>query len=428
MVTNRATVVAPSQQRASQHSLPRVLLVGYNGANNTGSEARLLAIIEDVRAILGLGAQITIPTLNEANLRRYVKEELGLQIVAVPSIYFMTLRRLVRNHDLVLLVEGSCYMDTWTSALLWAFLWATRCAHAMRKPCLAYTVDSGHLSAVNRWCVRREASKTDLIITRTQAAADRLTSWGVTAPMKVTADTAFSFCMDAADAGLLSRIWPEASSKVVGMAPVDFYCWPVVIRPWGRARDRYRWPYYFSRSRARARATERLARGFAAEADHIVEDHNRCVALIAMEELDLPLVHQVLAQMSHRDQARVFSSRQYNASQMTAVLRGLDLLVSSRYHACVMSMAAGVPMVAVGHDLRLKELFQDLGLHDELFISHTCGNLFTLVRERIDCLLSAPVSTRATILKSHEQHLARAGRNRELLRTFVESHGWSVTR
>ena len=32
---------------------PRVLLVGYNGANNTGSEARLLTIIEDIRSLLG---------------------------------------------------------------------------------------------------------------------------------------------------------------------------------------------------------------------------------------------------------------------------------------------------------------------------------------------------------------------------------------
>jgi len=30
-----------------------VLLVGYNGANNTGSEARLLPIIEDVRYVFG---------------------------------------------------------------------------------------------------------------------------------------------------------------------------------------------------------------------------------------------------------------------------------------------------------------------------------------------------------------------------------------
>jgi len=54
---------------------PKVLLVGYNGANNTGSEARLLSIIEDVRSVFGPSAIITVPTLNEANLRRRVVEE-----------------------------------------------------------------------------------------------------------------------------------------------------------------------------------------------------------------------------------------------------------------------------------------------------------------------------------------------------------------
>ena len=56
---------------------------------------------------------------------------------SVPSIFFLELWRLVRQQDLVLLVGGSAYMDTWTSALLWAFLWVTPCAHVMRKPCLA---------------------------------------------------------------------------------------------------------------------------------------------------------------------------------------------------------------------------------------------------------------------------------------------------
>jgi len=35
-------------------------------------------------------------------------------------------------------------MDTWTSAILWAYLWATHCAHEMGKPCkMAYAVDAG---------------------------------------------------------------------------------------------------------------------------------------------------------------------------------------------------------------------------------------------------------------------------------------------
>ena len=118
---------------------PRVLLVGYNGANNTGSETRLLSIIEDARAVLGPGAQITVPTLNEKNLRRYLKEGPNLHIAPIPSIFFFALKRLVRQSDLVMLVEGSCYMDTWTSALLWAFLSATKYAHAYGKPSSAFS-------------------------------------------------------------------------------------------------------------------------------------------------------------------------------------------------------------------------------------------------------------------------------------------------
>ena len=192
-------------------------MLGYNGANNTGAEALLLADIEDMRAVLGPEATINIPSLNPANLRRYVPEGPRQRIPFLPTIFFATLRRLVRENDLIFLVEGSTYMDTWTSALLWAYLWATRCADNMDKPCAAYAVDAGEMhSALNRRLVRSEASKTDLIITRAKAAAERMRQWGVTAPLEVTADNAFTFVPDAQDRGLLRKEWPEAGSSVVG--------------------------------------------------------------------------------------------------------------------------------------------------------------------------------------------------------------------
>ena len=168
----------------------KVLLMGYNGANNTGSETRLISIIEDVRMLLGPDVVITIPTLNEKNLRRYIKEDSFLRIVPVPSIYFFAISKLVKKHDLVLLVEGSCYMDTWTSALLWAFLWTTQCAYLYNVPCVAYAVDAGDLSRLNRFLVKNIASKTDLIITRTIYAANHLKNMGVSAPI----DTYIRLC------------------------------------------------------------------------------------------------------------------------------------------------------------------------------------------------------------------------------------------
>ncbi len=405
----------------------RVLMVGYNGANNTGAEALLLADIEDMRAVLGPQATINIPSLNPDNLRRYVSEGPRQRIPFLPTIFFAALHRLVRENDLIFLVEGSTYMDTWTSALLWAYLWTTRCAHIMDKPCAAYAVDAGEMkSALNRRLVRSEASKTDLIITRAKAAAERMRQWGVTAPLEVTADNAFTFVPDPQDAGLLRKEWPEAGSSVVGLALVDFYRWPVRMRPWGRREDCYKWPYYFTRSPERDRESEALARGYAALADRMVEKHDKSVALICMEQLDEGIARKVHRYMTHAASAHIFSSRQYNASQITTLLRSLDLLVTSRYHACVLSLAGQVPQVAVGHDLRLKSIYAEMGLQDEFFVDSCSPTMHAQLLERVERLLANPSLQREALRHSYEEHLGAARRNRELLRAFVQANGWEA--
>lgn len=409
-------------------SNPRVLLVGYNGANNTGAEALLLSDIEDVRAVLGAEAHITVPTLNEQNLRRYLKESANLSIARIPSLFFAAIDKLIKEHDMLFLVEGSTYMDTWSSALLWLYLWATRCAHAAGKLSLTYAVDAGEVrSPFNRRLVRTEASKTDLIIVRARAAAERLRSFGVRAPIEVTADNAFTFRPERQDEGWVQRDWPEAAGRgLVGLAVVDPYQWPVSMRLWGRREDCYKWPYYFSRSPERTRATEALAARYAALADALVAQHGKAVALIGMEQLDESFAQMVLRRMAHADQARLFSARDHNASQMTVLLRGLDLLVTSRYHACVLSLAAQVPQVAVGHDLRLKTIYGELGLLDRYFFDPSDPDLSQLLADRVEELLSRPAPVRGLLRRGYVEHTAQAKRNRELLRRFVQARGWEV--
>ncbi|BDZ66957.1 polysaccharide pyruvyl transferase family protein [Methanobacterium ferruginis] len=405
---------------------PKVLLVGYNGANNTGSEARLLSIIEDVRSVLGPHTEITVPTLNEENLRRYLKEDEHLHITPIPSIFFFAVDRLVREHDLVLLVEGSCYMDTWTSALLWAFLWATHSAHRQKRPCVAYAVDAGHLSRFNKWLVRREASKTDLIITRTRYAADRLEEIGVNAPITSTADCAFTFQEDPDDHDFLEKIWSESTADpgrgddVVGLAVVDFSLWPVVIRPWGRKKDLYKWPYYFSRSKERKKAYEQLVEGWSREADRIIEKHDKKVVIICMEELDQPLAEDIHQRMKNKDKCMIISSKKYNASQMTSMLCKLDLLVTSRYHAAVLSLRSGVSQIAVAHDPRLTSLYQDLHLYPDYFICHDDPHLWEDLTRKVDLLLGNPDLERPHLKRGLQDQLSLSQKNPILLEEFLE--------
>lgn len=408
----------------SQKNQHKILLLGYNGANNTGSESRLMAIIKEVKELFSGNVKITVPTLNEKNLRRYLHEEPDIHIAPIPPIFFQAIKKLVKEHDLVLLVEGSCYMDTWTSALLWAFLWATRCAYKAKIPCVGYAVDSGKLSSFNRFLVKKEASKTDLIITRTQRAAQELKKIGVTAPIDVTADCAFDFKPDKRDENLLYRDWPESKEGIVGLAVVDFNLWPVVIRPWGKKENLYRWPYYFSRSRARQRKSEELTMGWAMEADHIIEKYGLKVALICMEEVDEPLAQCILNKMKNPESVRIFSSNKYNASQMTCILRKLDLLVTSRYHAGVLSLQAAVPQIAVGHDTRLRGFYQELGISQEYLIDSNSHDIWNLLSQKIDELMTNPEKEIKSLKNGFKEHLSRSLKNKELLELFLKENGW----
>jgi polysaccharide pyruvyl transferase WcaK-like protein len=104
---------------------------------------------------------------------------------------------------------------------------------------------------------------------------------------------------------------------------------------------------------------------------------------------------------------------------MAYLLRNLNLLVSSRYHACILSMQAGVPMVAVGHDLRLKELFGELDLGEDFFISYKDEKLFDLLSSHVDKLFENPVPVKKKIIESYNFHLDRAKRSKELLKSFI---------
>jgi polysaccharide pyruvyl transferase WcaK-like protein len=406
----------------TSRTAPRVLLFGYNGANNTGAEAKLLATVQDVRSMFP-DAMLTVPSLDVRRLGRYLKETPNLRIVKVPTLYKRTVKRLVAENDIVFLVEGSCYIETFTTALLDAYLWATRCAHELGKPCIAYAVDSGQVSEEGKRKVREDASKTDIIIMRTHAGAERMRQWGVTAPIEVSADTAFLYRTDPDDASLLERSLPGG---VVGIAAVDFNLFPVVQRPWGRRSRCYKWPYYFAWSKERRKAAAELAQNFADLADRLVEKHDRSIALLCMESVDDDLARDILSRMRHSDRARIFSATEHNASQMASVLRSLDLLITSRYHAGALSLEGHIPQVAIAHDVRLADLYEEIGIKKELFFESSADDLFSKVAGKADQLLSDPAAIRERLKKAHTEHLERARLAREFASKLLTSKGWEV--
>jgi polysaccharide pyruvyl transferase WcaK-like protein len=348
-----------------------------------------------------------------------LKETKTLKIRPMPSIFYFSLKKMVKNHDIIMIVEGSCYMDTWSPVLLGAFLWATSWAKKYDKPSIAYAVDSGPLSEANEKRVRHEASKTGLIIMRTQAAANRLKEIGVKAPIEVTADTAFCFRSKPKDKHILQKLWPEISEKqVVGLALINPYCWPVKFRLIGKKKNCYRWPYYFSQSEQRKAKAEKLSQIFANEADRIIEKHMKAIALICMESVDESFANETFEKIRNKKWVKIFSSKNYNASEMNSILCNLNYLISMRYHACVLSMASGVPMIGIAHDLRIPDLFKDLGLMDLVFEYDKITP--DLLNNKVEQIINSN-NYQKLIFRSYHQHQLRAKKNSELLVKYLKT-------
>ena len=68
---------------------------------------------------------------------------------------------------------------------------------------------------------------------------------------------------------------------------------------------------------------------------------------------------------------------------MTSVLRSLDLLITSRYHAGVLSLPHQVPQTAIGHDLRIKDLYTDLEI-TELFVDHEDPDRYKTLSDNVE--------------------------------------------
>jgi hypothetical protein len=92
----------------------------------------------------------------------------------------------------------------------------------------------------------------------------------------------------------------------------------------------------------------------------------------------------------------------------------------------VLSLAAQVPQVAVGHDKRLEDFYQELGLKEEFFIGYDSPQIFEFLQDRVDRLLSDATPVKEALRKGYEKYMMKALRNRELLRDFVAEHGWEI--
>lgn len=352
----------------------KILIIGYGGKKNVGAEVRCAEIIKQIKALnLSIPIEFGVLTLDPNASRSFYSND--VKLIKLSSIFFNDLLKNCSEYHMGILAEGSCLTSVTSNVAALFFICAAGMLRAQKKLCIGYGVEGGPMpdkifSLASQQCAdayfiaRTENSKRifDKLSIRNHLGTD--TAW--------TIDPRSD---EWAIKELKTRFGVDSqSTTLIGISPMNPFIRPIypsIIRfikgkLTGKWEGHYDKIYFYTTSRER----NELYQNYLHAIHHAMQAiENQCKntflpIYIEMEPMDNTAVND-LRRVTGKE-GIVISASDYNGIELTALLRQLSLLMTSRYHAHVLSMPAGVPCIGISKDSRLTDIFH----HNRL--SHYC--------------------------------------------------------
>lgn len=351
----------------------KVLLAGYNGARNTGSDVRVAALADQITAALGAdNVEVSVMSFDVESTAPYFEGK--VRQVSFSTIFFIPLLKACSEHHVVVLCEGSTFKSKFADALTLYSCEAAGVARAQGKPCVAYGGEIGQMTPYLERTVGDLCTDV-FFMARSEASCEEARGLGLQAFQGT--DTAWTFDSSRGHETAMRLLreggW-DGRRPLLTIAPINPYWWPVKssLFKWAASKlgsKRYtpfqKW-YFFSWSDERAEAYRRYLDSLAAAARTFACERGFQLVIAGMEKLDEDACAQTAERLGGG--IPVVLSKHHDGYVMGEILRSSSLLLTSRYHAQVLATGANVPAVAVSMDERLDNLAAELGMPSELLL------------------------------------------------------------
>ena len=348
----------------------KLLVAGYNGARNTGSDVRVEEMMRQIRHVLGPDrVKLSVLTQNFDLTRGYFGDA---QQVKLPDVFPPFLAREVPRHHGVIAAEGSMFKSRFADALTTMMVGALGIAAARNGLSVGYGAEAGFMRPGLERLVKRYC-QSSLVITRNEESGNILRRLGV--PVEAGTDTAWTFEPHPNDYGaeLLRKHGWDGKTPVLGICPINPFWWPVrpslpkaAARVFGAYKDsHYRSVFFHNAGPEVDQAFDRYLNAIAGAVRSFRQDHDVFPVMIAMEHLDRHACVRVADMLGG---APVLESGDHDMYSLVSVLRNCSMLISSRFHAIVTSMPGLVPSAGITMDERIHNLMHDRG-HEDLLMT-----------------------------------------------------------
>ncbi len=324
-----------------------VLIAGYYGFGNTGDEAILQAMLDDLRALRpGLAFTVISGNPRETSSQHGVRSILWTNVRAIVEA--------AQQCDLIILGGGGIFHDyggvlednllTRSHTGISFYSGLPLLALLAEKPSMVYSVGVGPLShEEGKRLTRIACEQADVVTVRDIESAQILNSLGVARRrIRLTADAAFCLRADAHGGQEVLT-----SNRVLRTDSLVAVC----LRNWDIAVDPQRWE-------------SEVAAGLC----EFVDAHESSLLFVPFQYLpedrltnDLAVAERVADRLHHAREV-VLLRGNYRPELIAGILAQCDLIVGMRYHSLVFAAKAGVPAIGLVYDQKVSNLMTRVDL------------------------------------------------------------------
>lgn len=256
------------------------------------------------------------------------------------------------------------------------FVGALSLAAAADELAVAYGAESGRIDERLEQFAQRGQREGGLILSRSHQSQLHFRSLGLNSERG--ADTAWTYdpppdAKAVTRASLLDAGW-DGRRPIAIVCPMDPFCWPVrvdlgkarAMRKDGSFKDQHYAGLLFCSASDEAEASFASYLSALRELIGDLSSRGYYPILVGMERLDGRTCARLQAILPQPVPAYI--SGTVPASEIVALLHSGSLVVTSRFHAAVLSLNAGVRTIGIALDERIRNLFSEAGL-EEWFVS-----------------------------------------------------------
>lgn len=360
--------------------MKNIFIFGYYGFQNTGDEAILQVIIDQIKENIPY-AKLTVLTYKaQETIDKY-------NINVVSRNKYIDLIKAIKESDIVISGGGSILQDTTSARSLIYYLSIIYIAKKMGKKVMFYGNGFGPITkAINKKLVKHIINKVDIITVRDYQSKEEMISLGIKKEIIVTADVTFAYkaLPEIEIEEMLIDDEIDTDKKMVGIS----------VREW-KNEEKYK--------------------SVIAKAGDYLIDKGYEVIFIPMQHPRDYIISEEIASMMERTPKIL--QKIYSPKELISLMGKLYIMIGMRLHSLIFATIAGTPILGIEYDTKIYNFLQiveqdNAGKVEDLDIDNLIKNIDNVLerrqeyKHRIDCV-------RDMLRKKSEQNIL-------LLKSFME--------